>query len=281
MSLYKLGVYEKAIPSELSWEDRLIIAKDAGYDYFEMSIDESDDKLSRLDWSRKERKELYDITVKVGIPFESICLSAHRKYPLGSPDENVQKQSLDIMEKACILAVDMGIRYIMIPGYDVYYQEGTQETRNNFIKNLKKCCEIASKYGVMLAFETMETSFMDTVEKSMEFVKLMDSPYLNVYPDIGNLNNASIKYSHSVTDDIDTGKGRIIATHIKETKPGHYREIPFTTGVVDFDKLVGACWKNGSRRFVTELWYTGQENWLGDLKFASHFARSIINKFAL
>ena len=43
-----------------------------------------------------------------------------------------------------------------------------------------------------LGFETMETPFMDTVEKSMEYVNKINSPYLGVYPDIGNLKNASL-----------------------------------------------------------------------------------------
>ena len=39
----------------------------------------------------------------------------------------------------------------------------------------------------MLGFETMETPFMDTVEKAMAYVKDVDQAYLGVYPDIGNL----------------------------------------------------------------------------------------------
>ena len=30
---YRIGLYEKAMPSELTWEERLESAKDAGYDY--------------------------------------------------------------------------------------------------------------------------------------------------------------------------------------------------------------------------------------------------------
>ena len=41
--------------------------------------------------------------------------------------------------------------------------------------------------GVAMGFETMETPFMDTVEKSMSYVSKVDNPWLGVYPDIGNL----------------------------------------------------------------------------------------------
>ena len=88
---------------------------------------------------------------------------------------------------------------------------------------------MAAKQGVLLGFETMETPFMDTVEKAMAYVKDVDQAYLGVYPDIGNLKNASLLYNVDVNEDIMTGKGHIFATHLKETVPGKYREIPFGT----------------------------------------------------
>ena len=56
--------------------------------------------------------------------------------------------------------------------------------------NLKEAAIMAAKQGVLLGFETMETPFMDTVEKAMAYVKDVDQAYLGVYPDIGNLKNA-------------------------------------------------------------------------------------------
>ena len=44
---YSLGLYEKSMPSELTWEEKLSVAKAAGYDFVEISIDESDEKLNR------------------------------------------------------------------------------------------------------------------------------------------------------------------------------------------------------------------------------------------
>ena len=46
-----VGLYEKALPDELSWEERLEAAGRAGYDFVEISIDESDERLARLDWT--------------------------------------------------------------------------------------------------------------------------------------------------------------------------------------------------------------------------------------
>ena len=47
-----LGLYEKAMPPSLSWEERLNTARDLGFDFVEISIDETDDRIRRLDYSK-------------------------------------------------------------------------------------------------------------------------------------------------------------------------------------------------------------------------------------
>lgn len=37
---YRLGLYEKSMPSTLTWVEKLTIAKKSGFDYLEISIDE-------------------------------------------------------------------------------------------------------------------------------------------------------------------------------------------------------------------------------------------------
>ena len=137
MKNYVLGLYEKAMPMDLSWREKLFEAKKAGFDFLEMSIDETDSKLSRLDMSERERVEIRESMRKTGVPIRSICLSGHRKYPLGSHDPNVRQKSLEIMQKAVNLAVDLGIRIIQLAGYDVYYEETSEETKALFVKYLK------------------------------------------------------------------------------------------------------------------------------------------------
>ena len=178
MKAYTIGLYEKAMPNTLSWKEKLEAAKEAGYDFVEISIDETDEKLARLDWSASERLELVRTMEKIGVPIRSMCLSGHRKYPLGSPSEATRARSMEIMEKAIALADDLGIRVIQLAGYDVYYEEGTEETRRLFGENLEKAVEMASRRSVVLGFETMETEFMNTVEKSMKYVDAVNSLYL-------------------------------------------------------------------------------------------------------
>lgn len=269
MRAYTLGLYEKSMPADLSWKEKLEAAKAAGFDFLEVSIDETDEKLKRLVMTEEERRELVDLTKAVGIPIGTMCLSGHRKYPMGSHDQKVQKRSMEIMEQAIKLASDLGIRIIQLAGYDVYYEESDDQTKEYFRENLEKAVLMAASLGVVLGFETMETEFMNTVEKAMKYVNEVSSVYLTVYPDIGNITNAAKIYGTSVTEDLNTGKGRLCAMHLKETKPGIFREVPYGEGHVDFETAIETAWRLGVRRYVTEFWYTGNPQWKEDLAAAN------------
>ena len=277
MRAYELGQYEKSMPNTLSWKEKLQLCREFGFDYLEMSVDESDEKLARLQYTREERGAIVRAMEETGVRIHSMCLSGHRKYPLGHPDEHIQKKALQIMEAAVQLADDLGIRIIQLAGYDVYYEEGNEQTKQNFIRNLRHCVELAAKKGILLGFETMENEFMNTVEKAMKYVTLVGSPYLNVYPDIGNITNAAKTYENDVLEDLELGKGQIVAMHLKETVPGKFREIPFGTGHVDFESAVTKAWELGVRKYVTEFWYTGNPGWKEDLTFANEMFTRILN----
>lgn len=275
---YLLGLYEKAMPSRLTWAEKLQAAKDAGFDYVEMSVDETDGKLARLDMTDGEVDAIRAAMRATGLPFRSMCLSGHRKYPLGCPDVAKQARSLEIMEKAVRLAAGLGIRTIQLAGYDVYYEEGSEQTRADFLKNLRKAASMAAEEGVQLGFETMETPFMDTVAKAMHYVREVDSPYLGVYPDAGNITNAALLYDGDPIEDLETGRGHIVAVHLKETVPGKYREIPFGTGHVDFQSIVAKSWELGVRRYVAEFWYNPATDWREELSKANDFMRNYLDK---
>lgn len=278
MKAYTLGLYEKSMPNDLTWEEKLFVAKEAGFDFLEISIDETDEKLARLEMSKQERLELLTLTREIGISIDTMCLSGHRKYPLGSSEPKTCERGMEIMEKAIDLAKDLGVRIIQLAGYDVYYEGSNQETKKRFMNNLKKSVALAASSGVILGFETMETEFMNTVEKAMKYVTLLNSPYLKVYPDIGNLTNAAFSYQNDMQEDLALGWGHVVALHLKETAPGVFREVPYGTGHVDFNVAIEFAWKMGVRKFVTEFWYTGNANWQEDLHFAYDKFASLLDK---
>lgn len=281
MKAYALGLYEKAMPEELSWREKLRIAKEAGYDYVELSIDATEEKIRRLDMPKKERLALVEAMYEVGIPIRTMCVSALTKYSMGNDKPEYVKRGMEILEKSIQFADDIGVRVVMIPGYDVYYEPSTLETKRLYLENLKKGAEMAEKAGVILGLETMENEFMNTVEKAMKYVTLCGSNYLKIYPDLGNMTNAAVQYQSDVLEDMELGRGNITSLHLKETLPGRYREVPYGTGHVDFAAAIEKAWDMGIRRYVTEFWYKGSEDWKDDLRFAHDMMAGLLDKQAV
>jgi L-ribulose-5-phosphate 3-epimerase ulaE (L-xylulose-5-phosphate 3-epimerase) len=276
MDKINLGIYEKALPNKLSIEEKLTLTREIGFDQLEISIDESDEKLNRLyNGSIRTIKKAQDDS---GMRIRTMCLSGHRKYPLGSLNADLRKKSIDIMQRAIEFCDYNSIKIIQLAGYDVYYEQSNEDTEKYFMDNLYKAVKIAAKYGVILAFETMETEFIDTVEKAMKYVNLIDSPYLGIYPDIGNLKNAAVKYGIDVVDDIKKGKGHIYAAHLKETKPGIYRDMNFGSGGhTEYNRCIEELKRQKVAIYTGEFWNHGEENYKMIIEDAYRFLKNKLN----
>ena len=277
---YVLGLYEKSMPGSLTLLEKLRAARDSGYDFLELSIDETQEKLARLDWTGEARAQVIRDVRQAGVPIGSICLSGHRKYPLGHPDKAVRDRSLAIMAGAIDLACELGIRIIQLAGYDVYYEPSSAQTRAWFGENLAKSVDLAARAGVILAFETMETDFLNTVEKAMTWVNAIRSPYLQVYPDAGNLTNAAKLYGTNELEDLARGRGHLAALHLKESRPGVYREVPFGEGHVDFAGFTRTAFQLGVRRYLAEFWDDGSGRWSEILRENNAFLRRYLDAAA-
>jgi len=276
MPRYSLGLYEKAMPDGLSFREMLELTARTGFDRLELSVDESDMRLERLDWTSDQVRALKHQMDDSGVLIRTMCLSGHRKYPLGSHNPAIRERSLGIMCKAIGLAEELGITIIQLAGYDVYYETGDADTRAWFVENLALSTEMAAKAGVLLGFETMETPFMDTVGKAMAYVELVGSPYLGVYPDIGNLKNAAVLYGSDILADLELGRGHTYAAHLKETVPGVYRNMVFGTGHTQYLECIQLLWGMGVRMFTGEFWYDGKSEIESSLVTSSKFLRNQI-----
>lgn len=267
-----LGLYEKALPKDISWYERLRLAKTLGFDFVELSIDETDERLARLDWTKAQRKEIRDASFSLDMPILSMCLSAHRRYPLGSSELSKQAHGLDIMQKAVDLAVDLGIRSIQLAGYDVYYEAKSIGTRHSFIKNLKKCVAIAANKSVVLSIEIMDDPFMNSISKFDGIKSQIPSPYLQVYPDLGNL---SAWPENQVGHELEKGIGAISQIHLKDTLAvtdqfsGQFKNVAFGAGCVDFIGCLKTLKRlNYSGSFVMEMWSETSEQPLVEIEKA-------------
>jgi L-ribulose-5-phosphate 3-epimerase len=268
------GLYEKALPAYLSWEERLSLAKYAGYDFLEISIDESDERMGRLDWSYEEKLEIINAIVKTGMPILTMCLSGNRRFPIGSKLEDVREKGIALIKKAIKFSIDIGVRVIQLAGYDEYYNESDEETAQNFMDAILACADYAAQYDVMLAFETMDTDHLDSIKKAMFYVEKVKSPWLNIYPDIGNLSSRKV----DIRSDFYAGRDHIVAIHVKDTRENEFRRVEFGEGVVDFVgffRLLDEIQYKGP--LVVEMWSDDGLDSIPDAKKAKEFLMEKMN----
>lgn len=274
MRRHPLGIYEKALPAGLSWPERLALAKACGFDFVEISIDETDHRLARLDWSAEERLALVRACLDTGVGVPSMCLSGHRRFPFGSHDPAIVARANEVMDKAIALARDCGIRTIQLAGYDVYYEDRDAGTLARFEAGLARAVERAAGAGVMLAVEIMDTEFMSSISRWKVWDDKFRSPWFTVYPDVGNLS----AWGNDVDAELTLGIDRIAAIHLKDTRavtadfPGQFRDVPFGEGCVDFTAVFRRLKALDYRgAFLIEMWTEKAEEPVAELIKARRF----------
>ena len=246
-----VGLYEKALPASMCWEERLLAAGQAGYDFVEISIDESDERMSRLDWGTSQRAELRGAIVNSGVKIMTMCLSGHRKYPLGSHTPETRNRGQEILRKAIEFAGDIGLRVVQVMAYDVFYETSDEETRAYFLEGLERGTRWASQCGVMLGLENLDTPFVDSISKGLVIIHEINSPWLRLYPDIGNLAAAG----YCPADEVTLAKGQLLGVHVKDALPKIIRGVPFGKGIVRFQETFQALVQSGFWGIIgIEMW---------------------------
>lgn len=250
-NMNRVGIYEKAFPASLSWDERLLEAGKAGYDFVEMSLDTSEERLSRLEWSQNTRSALCRSMENVGIPILTMGVSGHRKYPLGSASSRIRQRGLDILKRSIDLAYDLGVRVIQLMGYDVFYEDSDAGTRERFLDGLKQGVCWASAADMMLSLENVDVETVDSVEKALHFIREVNSPWMNLYPDIGNM----VAAGYDSVEQLKLGKDYLVGIHLKDALPGKVRGVPFEHGNVPLYEVFRTLVEiNFSGPLVVEMW---------------------------
>jgi L-ribulose-5-phosphate 3-epimerase/hexulose-6-phosphate isomerase len=115
-------------------------------------------------------------------------------------------------------------------GYDVFYEPSDDETNANFIASLQSGVRWAGQAGVMLGLENLDTPYVENLSKALAIIDELDSPWLQLYPDIGNLAAAG----YHPPDQLILAQRRILGLHVKDAMPRVIRGIPFEQGIVPF-----------------------------------------------
>ncbi|MBP3701690.1 MAG: TIM barrel protein [Lachnospiraceae bacterium] len=224
--------------------------KDAGYDYFEIAIDGTPEKLQRLT-NREEMRTIRAMSERYDMPLYTFAFTANRFYPLGEPDCQIRAKGVELLNQACDFAAYVGAQTINIAAYDVYQKESTPETEALFIDSLERCADHAATRGVIISLETMDSHFIDTTKKALKYVNMIGSPYVQIGADPGNIT----AMGHNPITDIPVGGRHIVEVEFKDTLLGDVRDIDLGKGIVDFDGVFKMLGEIGYRGFLAfETW---------------------------
>lgn len=146
-----LGIYEKALDAEDDWYQRMAKVKELGFDFMEISIDETDERLSRIYAGDEEIYQIQDAAHKAGVFIQSLCLSVHRRFPFGSADPATRAKAAEIMEKALVFADKLGVR--VIQWRDMTYIMSRPRTRAKSV--MRRLCsgQLPRRHATRLCWE--------------------------------------------------------------------------------------------------------------------------------
>ena len=250
----RFGIYEKALPRDWPLERKLYVAKELGFDYFELSTDESEEFQSRMSMDRAGRLAVRRAIEANDMPILTMCLSGTRSCPIGSKDPALRKKGMDLTLNSIHFSSDIGLRIIQPMAYDNYYGERDSETYSLFIEALGELTDEAASCGVLLALENVDIETMDSLEKGLAILRDVGSPWLQIFPDIANLYSTGMGNEEAVRQ-YRLAKEHIVASHVKDTVVGTVRDIPFGKGEVDFDLFFRMIREeNIHGPFTLEMW---------------------------
>jgi L-ribulose-5-phosphate 3-epimerase len=82
----------------------------------------------------------------------------------------------------------------------------------------------------MLGLENLDTPFVENLSKGLKIIDEINSPWLQLYPDVGNLAAAG----YYPPEELLLAKNQLLGIHVKDALPKIIRGVPFGQGIVPF-----------------------------------------------
>ena len=245
-----IGIYEKALAGS-TWADRFAEASSAGYNFVELSVDDSPAKLRRLDCSSAERQRLRRQAEEAGSRIGTIVLSAHRAFPWGSRDAPTRQRADVLAHQSLILAADLGAERVQIAGYFTFDGPRHPDARGKFVEGLKRAATFAGDLGVALALENVDGSDVVSASDCIGLLADIDSPSVSLYIDVGNYAGNAL----SVVDELRLALPYAHAVQFKDARPQTFRRVPFGRGTVPWPDVFSTLESAGYQGPVSvEMW---------------------------
>ncbi|MGC3956168.1 MAG: L-ribulose-5-phosphate 3-epimerase [Propionicimonas sp.] len=246
-----LGIYEKALRWTGDWDELFAQARQGGFSFVDLSVDETPERQARLEWTPEERQQVRQAAARQGIQLGGICLSVHRAVGPGSADPEVRAEADRIFVQGIELCRDLGIPVLQVAGYYAYYEPADPGQRERYVASLRRAIPHAALAGVLLGIENVDGNDVTAISRGMNIVREINSPWLQMYPDIGNIAEQQL----DEIEELRSGEGHMLAIHLKDVRVGEPRRVPMGTGIANFPKAFAELVRQGwSGRMMIEMW---------------------------
>ncbi|WP_201288235.1 L-ribulose-5-phosphate 3-epimerase [Actinomyces marmotae] len=251
-----LGIYEKALrgPAPVTppqWRDFLAQVAQGGFSFLDLSIDESPEREARLDWSPEQWRAVRRAAEDAGVMIGGICLSIHRRIAPGSADPATRQRAREVMAQGLRACHEVGAPVLQIAGYYCFYEEPGPDSARWYADLLVESIPLAARLGVVMGIENVDGVGVTSITRAMELVEEIDSPFLQVYPDLGNIAEQGL----DPRVEIPAGRGHMVAMHAKDVRRGEPRRVEMGTGIVDWDLSFSLLADQGwAGRLMIEMW---------------------------
>ncbi|WP_201007798.1 sugar phosphate isomerase/epimerase family protein [Paenibacillus glycanilyticus] len=250
----KKGINIWSFPAGMSIEESIELAKDAGFDGIELSLNETG-QLS-LESTMEEVRAIRQFADNTGIELSSLASGLYWDYPPTSENEQVSAKAFDVARKQLEHAAALGVDSVLIvPGavgvdfipnapvvpYDRAY--------DNALAFFTKLAKEAEAVKVAVGIENVWNKFLLSPLEMRGFIDAVGSEYVGSYFDVGN-----VVYSGYPEHWISILNKRIKKVHFKDYRRqagGLHGFVDLLAGDVDYPVVIQALEAIGYNDYVT------------------------------
>ncbi|MBI3945230.1 MAG: sugar phosphate isomerase/epimerase [Armatimonadetes bacterium] len=178
----KKGMVFSCVPAktgagrELTPEERLRLAKDAGFDGVELGTMED----------LAECEKLASQARAIGLEIPSVMASGHWKFPLSSPDEETRRQGVANIRQSVDTARVAGANTVLVVPAVVNESTPYELAWEIGLRSMRELIPYAEKQNICLAVENVGNKFLLSPPEFLRFIEACASPIVASYFDVGN-----------------------------------------------------------------------------------------------
>ncbi|MBB6634487.1 sugar phosphate isomerase/epimerase family protein [Cohnella thailandensis] len=250
----KKGINIWSFPAGMSIEESIALAKDAGFDGIELSLNETGPL--GLDSTAEEVRNIRRYADDTGIELSSLASGLYWDYPPTSENKEVRAKAFDVAQKQLEFAAELGVDTVLIvpgavgvdfiPDAPVVPYDRAYDNALSFFSDLAK---IAEAHKVSIGIENVWNKFLLSPLEMRGFIDTIGSDYVGSYFDVGN-----VVYSGYPEHWISILNKRIKKVHFKDYRRqagGLHGFVDLLAGDVDYPEVVRALEAIGYDDYVT------------------------------